>query len=33
MKTSTARAILTDGQFWVPVVVLLVGIALLIYLH
>lgn len=28
-----AKAILTDNQFWIPLVVLLLGIALLIYLH
>jgi hypothetical protein len=33
MKTSTGKAILTDSQFWVPVVVLAVGITLLVYLH
>jgi hypothetical protein len=27
------KAILTDSQFWVPVVVLAVGIVLLVYLH
>jgi hypothetical protein len=28
-----SKAILTDSQFWVPVVVLAVGIVLLVYLH
>ena len=32
MKTSTAKAILTDSQLWVPLAVLVLGIALLIYL-
>jgi hypothetical protein len=27
------RAILTDSHFWIPVAVLLVGIALLLYLR
>jgi hypothetical protein len=27
------KAILTDSQFWVPVIVLAVGIVLLVYLH
>ena len=29
----TTKAILTDSHFWVPLVVLLAGIALLIALH
>jgi len=29
----TTRAILTDVQFWIPVVVLTLGIGLLIALH
>jgi len=33
MKRSIAKAILTDSQFWVPVVLLAVGITLLVYLH
>jgi hypothetical protein len=28
-----ARAIFTDNQFWIPVIALLLGIGLLIYLH
>jgi hypothetical protein len=27
------KAILTDSQFWIPVVVLVLGIALLLYLR
>ncbi len=27
------KAILTDSQFWVPLCVLLLGIALLVFLH
>ncbi len=33
MKPSTLKAILTDSHFWMPVVVLALGILLLIYLH
>jgi hypothetical protein len=33
MRAPTAKAILTDSQFWVPVVVLALGIMLLVYLH
>ncbi|WP_074652443.1 translocated intimin receptor Tir [Terriglobus roseus] len=32
-KNNMAKAILTDAQFWIPVVVLGLGIALLIVLH
>lgn len=32
MKTPMLKAIFTDSQLWVPVVVLAMGIALLIYL-
>jgi len=32
-KNNMAKAILTDAQFWIPVVVLGLGIALLIALH
>lgn len=32
MKATTLKAIITDVHFWVPVAVLLVGIALLIIL-
>jgi hypothetical protein len=30
---SRLRAIFSDGQFWVPALVLLLGILLLAYLH
>jgi hypothetical protein len=33
LKPSTLKAILTDSHFWMPVVVLALGILLLIYLH
>ncbi|MGD0693416.1 MAG: translocated intimin receptor Tir [Terriglobia bacterium] len=33
MKSATAKTVLTDSQFWVPVAVLALGIALLAYLH
>lgn len=33
MRMSTTKAILTDIQFWVPLVVLALGIALLAYVH
>lgn len=33
LRVSTTKAILTDSQFWVPVVVLALGIALVVYLH
>ncbi|MCJ7503716.1 MAG: translocated intimin receptor Tir [Acidobacteriia bacterium] len=33
MKSSTVRAILTDSHFWVPVVVLAFGIALLVVIR
>jgi hypothetical protein len=32
MKTGMLRAILTDSHFWIPVAVLLLGVALLIHL-
>jgi hypothetical protein len=32
-KPSTLRAILTDIQFWVPMLVLALGVALLIAIH
>ncbi len=32
MKSARLRAIFTDSQLWVPVAVLALGIALLIYL-
>jgi hypothetical protein len=33
MQPSILKAILTDSHFWVPVVVLALGIVLLVYLH
>jgi hypothetical protein len=33
MKPSVLRAICSDAHFWVPVVVLALGIAMLVYLH
>jgi hypothetical protein len=33
MKVPAIKAILTDSQFWVPVIVLALGIALLVYLR
>jgi hypothetical protein len=33
LKSSTVKAILTDSHFWVPVVVLVFGIALLVFLR
>jgi hypothetical protein len=33
VKTSMAKAILTDSQFWVPIVVLVIGILLLVYVR
>jgi hypothetical protein len=33
MKPCVVQAICTDAHFWVPVVVLALGIALLVYLH
>ena len=33
MKPAMLKAIFTDSQLWVPVVVLALGISLLIYLH
>jgi hypothetical protein len=33
MERSIVRAICTDAHFWVPVVVLALGIAMLVYLH
>jgi hypothetical protein len=32
-RSDTARAILTDVQFWIPAVVLLGGVVLLVLLH
>ena len=33
VKTSMVKAILTDSQFWVPVVVLAIGVLLLVYVR
>jgi hypothetical protein len=33
MRPSTLKAIFTDSHFWVPVVVLVLGIVLLVYLR
>ena len=32
MKSGMLRAILSDSHFWIPVVVLLLGVALLVHL-
>jgi hypothetical protein len=32
MKTGVLTAILTDSHFWIPVAVLLLGVALLVHL-
>jgi hypothetical protein len=32
-RTKTMRAILTDVQFWIPVVVLVMGVGLLVFIH
>ncbi len=32
-RSQTIRAILTDVQFWIPTIVLIVGIVLLVILH
>ena len=31
--TKTLRAILTDVQFWIPAVVLVMGVGLLVFIH
>ena len=33
LKTTNLRAVLTDSHFWVPALVLAVGIVLLVLLH
>jgi hypothetical protein len=33
LRTSNLRAVLTDSHFWVPALVLAVGIVLLVLLH
>lgn len=32
-RTKTLRAILTDVQFWIPAVVLVMGVGLLVFIH
>jgi hypothetical protein len=32
-RTKTMRAILTDIQFWIPAIVLAVGVGLLVFIH
>jgi hypothetical protein len=32
-RTNTLRAILTDVQFWIPAVVLVLGVGLLVFIH
>jgi hypothetical protein len=32
-RTKTIRAILTDVQFWIPAVVLVMGVGLLVFIH
>jgi hypothetical protein len=32
-RTKTLRAILTDVQFWIPAVVLVLGVGLLVFIH
>ena len=32
-RTKTLRAIFTDIQFWIPAVVLVMGVGLLIFIH
>ena len=32
-RTKTLRAILTDVQFWIPAVVLALGVGLLVFIH
>ena len=32
-RTKTVRAILTDVQFWIPAVVLVMGVGLLVFIH
>jgi hypothetical protein len=32
-RPNTAKAVLTDVQFWIPVAVLVFGLALLVWLH
>jgi hypothetical protein len=32
-RKNTFRAILTDVQFWIPAVVLIMGVGLLVFIH
>ena len=32
-RSKTLRAILTDVQFWIPAVVLVMGVGLLVFIH
>jgi hypothetical protein len=32
-RAKTLRAILTDVQFWIPAVVLVIGVCLLVFIH
>lgn len=32
-RANTLQAILTDVQFWIPAVVLIVGVGLLVFIH
>jgi hypothetical protein len=32
-RANTLRAILTDVQFWIPAVVLVMGVGLLVFIH
>jgi hypothetical protein len=32
-RTKTFQAILTDVQFWIPAVVLVLGVGLLVFIH
>ena len=32
-RTKTLRAILTDVQFWIPAIVLAMGVGLLVFIH
>jgi hypothetical protein len=32
-SSSTLQAILTDVQFWIPAVVLVIGVGLLVFIH
>jgi hypothetical protein len=32
-RVKTLRAIVTDVQFWIPAVVLVIGVGLLVFIH